>query len=287
MLRADDFFDLDTFEHKEIFSGIDLVWEVLVSLKAYLGDSLASNIASLSGDMLLKTYILYNGEVLDGDEVEIDAGDTTKGQLRIFRKGEVLSGASVIYAGAVLFDSNISIGRGTIVEPGALINGPTIIGDHTEVRQGAYLRGNCLIGNRCVVGHTTEVKNAIMLNDAKAGHFVYIGDSILGNSVNLGAGTKLANLKIIDAQVLLSIEGKIYKTGLRKFGAIIGDSAQTGCNSVTNPGTLLGKGSIVYPCINVPGGYYPAKSIIDAKAVKRPFRKRFVITRLGFGKGRK
>jgi NDP-sugar pyrophosphorylase family protein len=143
-----------------------------------------------------------------------------------------------------------------------------MIGHHSEVRQGAYIRGNCLIGNGCVVGHTTEVKNAILLDGAKAGHFAYIGDSILCNNVNLGAGTKLANLKIIDVEMKIRVEGEVYKTGLRKLGAILGDHTETGCNSVTSPGTLLGKGSLVYPCVNVPGGFYPGRSIIAVQAKK-------------------
>ena len=149
-----------------------------------------------------------------------------------------------------------------------MIKGPTIIGNNTEIRQGAYIRGDCLIGDRCVVGHTTEVKTSIMLNDAKAGHFAYVGDSILGNHVNLGAGTKLANLKIIDVEMKLRIEGEVYKTGLRKLGAILGDHVETGCNSVTSPGTLLGNGSLVYPCVNVPGAYYPKRSIIGVRTKK-------------------
>ena len=121
------------------------------------------------------------------------------------------------------------------------------------------------MGNRCVVGHATEVKHSILLDGAKAGHFAYIGDSILGNNANLGAGTKLANLKIVDVEMKLRVEGKVYKTGLRKLGAILGDNAETGCNSVTSPGTLLGKASLVYPCVNVPGGFYPERSIISIR----------------------
>jgi NDP-sugar pyrophosphorylase family protein len=102
-----------------------------------------------------------------------------------------------------------------------------------------------------------------MMDDAKAGHFAYIGDSILGNSTNLGAGTKLANLKIIDSPVSVTIDGKKYDTGLRKFGAIIGDSTETGCNSVTNPGTLLGRRCLVYPAVSVRGGYYPNRSVVQ------------------------
>ena len=268
MLRPEYFFNLTEFEHKGIFSDMEFVWEALIKLKSYIKSNLTPNVAHLSGDMLSKTCVFWNGEVLIEDNFEIEPGDTTKGNLKVFRKGDELIGASVIYAGATLFDSNIYIGKGTVVEPGALIKGPTIIGNNTEVRQGAYIRGNCLIGNRCVVGHTTEVKTSIMLNGAKAGHFAYIGDSILGNNANLGAGTKLANLKIIDIEMKLKVEGEVYKTGLRKLGAILGDNVETGCNSVISPGTLLGKGSLVYPCINVPGGYYPTRSIIGVRTKK-------------------
>ena len=274
MLRPENFFGLAKFQHKGIFSNREYVWEALIELKSYVKDNLSPNVTSLSGDMLSKTCVFWNGEMIE-DDFEIEPGDTTKGKLKVLRGGDELIGASVIYAGATLFDSNIYIGKGTVIEPGALIKGPTIIGNNTEVRQGAYIRGDCLIGDRCVVGHTTEVKTSIMLNDAKAGHFAYVGDSILGNQVNLGAGTKLANLKIIDVEMKLRIDGEVYKTGLRKLGAILGDHVETGCNSVTSPGTLLGKGSLVYPCVNVPGGYYPKRSIIGVRtkrvlAIRKP-----------------
>ena len=267
MLQPEYFFDFKEFAHRGLFADAEFVWEVLIKLKSYMKESLTSNVLSLSGDMLSKTCVLWDGEVIE-DGFEIESGDVTKGKFKVFRSGDELVGASVLYAGAILFDSDIYIGTGTIVEPGAMIKGPTIIGNNTEVRQGAYIRGNCLIGNRCVVGHTTEVKTSIMLNDAKAGHFAYIGDSILGNGVNLGAGTKLANLKIIDVEMKLKAEGEVYKTGLRKLGAILGDNVETGCNSVTSPGTLLGKKSLVYPCVNVPGGYYPTRSIIGTRTKK-------------------
>jgi NDP-sugar pyrophosphorylase family protein len=159
-------------------------------------------------------------------------------------------------------DDHIFVGPGSVVEPGALIKGPTIIGSYCEIRQGAYLRGHCLVGDRCVLGHTTEMKHSVMLDGAKAGHFAYIGDSILGNRTNLGAGTKLANLKITGTPVSIRIKDKIYDTGLRKLGAIIGDGTETGCNSVTNPGTLLGQRCLVLPALSVKSGYYPDRSII-------------------------
>ncbi|NLI81274.1 MAG: hypothetical protein GX443_06245 [Deltaproteobacteria bacterium] len=149
-----------------------------------------------------------------------------------------------------------------MVEPGALIKGPTLIGANTEIRQGAYIRGKCVIGDGCVVGHTTEMKSSIMLNGAKAGHFAYIGDSILGNGTNLGAGTKLANLRIKPGTVRVKVEGVFIDSGLRKFGAVVGDGVEIGCNSVTNPGTLLGKSCMVFPLTLVPAGYHEPHSII-------------------------
>ncbi len=170
-----------------------------------------------------------------------------------------------IMDGAFLDDeSTIYIGEGTIVEPGAYIKGPTIIGRNTQVRQGAYIRGNVIVGDKCVVGHTTEVKGAVMLNGSQAGHFAYIGDSILGNNVNLGAGTKLANLKMIEGSVKVRFHGDKIDTGLRKFGAIIGDHCELGCNSVTSPGTIFGKNCIVYPCATV-SGVFDENSIIKFK----------------------
>ena len=149
-----------------------------------------------------------------------------------------------------------------VVEPGALVKGPTLIAGESELRQGAYVRGKCIVGKGCVVGHTTEMKSSVMLDGAKAGHFAYIGDSILGNSTNLGAGTKLANLKIGGASIFVKVgEDKIY-TGLRKFGAVIGDCVEIGCNAVTNPGTLLGKKAMVLPVSSVKAGYYPPESLV-------------------------
>ena len=163
--------------------------------------------------------------------------------------------------GAYLQGDKIYIGPGAVVEPGVMIKSPAYIGAHTEVRQGAYLRGNVLVGERCVVGHTTEVKNAIFLDGVHAAHFAYVADSILGNRVNLGAGTKLANLKLDRANVAVRVQGRSYDTGLHKFGAILGDGVQVGCNAVLNPGTLMGAGCLVYALASV-RGYYPPRTRI-------------------------
>lgn len=155
----------------------------------------------------------------------------------------------------------ISIGQGTVIEPGAYIKGPCIIGKNSTIRHAAYIRGNVVAGDNVVIGHASEVKNSILLNGAQAAHFAYVGDSILGNGVNLGAGTKLANLKFNHTEVLVRHDGSAYPTGLKKFGAILGDGAQTGCNAVTNPGTIFGKGAACFPCSN-PSGVIPESSLV-------------------------
>lgn len=147
----------------------------------------------------------------------------------------------------------ISIGPGTVIEPGSFIQGPCVLGKGCFVRHGAYIRGFCLAGDECVIGHATEVKHAIFLNRAKAAHFAYVGDSILGNEVNLGAGTKCANLRFDHSEVYVNCDGERLPTGLKKLGAIFGDQSQTGCNAVTNPGTLFAKEASCYPCANVGG----------------------------------
>jgi NDP-sugar pyrophosphorylase family protein len=263
MLTADIFFDFENWAHRELFTEAEPVWQALTRLKSYISQLLKPNLQGLghSGPVLEQTIVLHQGNVLTS-EFDLRSGDVTKGKFQVIYRGEVLLGASVLYAGACLMDDDIFVGPGSVVEPGALIKGPTIIGSYCEIRQGAYLRGHCLVGDRCVLGHTTEMKHSVMLDGAKAGHFAYIGDSILGNRTNLGAGTKLANLKITGTPVSIRIKDKIYDTGLRKLGAIIGDGTETGCNSVTNPGTLLGQRCLVLPALSVKSGYYPDRSII-------------------------
>lgn len=270
MLTPKDFFKLAENRFSDIFEGVDLVWEALSKIKKYASDKINPNVPKVS-TLVDKTIVLYDGKVLE-DGFEISSGDAVKGELKVTSRGEVLEGASVIYAGAALMDTEIEIGKGSVIEPGALIKGPVIIGDSTEVRQGAYLRGNVLVGDRCVVGHTTEMKSSVMLGGSKAGHFAYIGDSILGE-VNLGAGTKLANLKVVDSQVVLRIKGKLYETGLRKFGAIMGDGVETGCNTVTSPGTVLSPGTVTYPNATV-SGYYTTDMILKVRQDQETKRKK-------------
>ena len=260
MLGPQDFFDLKDFDHQGIFSKDEPAWTALDRLKDYLATFFQKSwpLSKITGQ-IEKALVIYEGEVRRDLEIKTTG---PKSSIQAYMKGEILEDAAVILPGAFLSDDKIIIGPRTIVEPGTFIRGPAIIGSHSEIRQGAYIRGDCLVGNRCVVGHTTEMKGSIMLDGAKAAHFAYVGDSILGKDVNLGAGTKLANLKMIAGSIIVTVDKMRHDTGRRKLGAILGDHTETGCNSVTSPGTLMGPSSVVYAGIAVPGGYYPSKTII-------------------------
>jgi NDP-sugar pyrophosphorylase family protein len=155
----------------------------------------------------------------------------------------------------------ISIGEGTTIDPGVLIEGPCIIGKNCRIRHGAFLRGFVILGNSCVVGHCSEVKHSIIMNGASAAHLCYVGDSIIGPSVNLGAGVKCANLRLDRREVSLQFEDKKIQTGLKKLGAILGEGVQIGCNCVLNPGTVIGKKSVVFPLLNIGGTIPPMNQV--------------------------
>ena len=141
------------------------------------------------------------------------------------------------------------------IEPGVHIIGPSYIGPNAVIRHGAYIREFSWICANALVGHASETKHSILLPGAKAPHFNYVGDSILGPNVNLGAGVKLSNLRNDGGEVHVILDGKRTPSGLRKFGAIIGENSQLGCNAVTNPGVVLGFGCLVMPNTTVTGIY--------------------------------
>ncbi len=263
-MKIKDLFSTDDFSHKELFPDNAYPWEPLKKLKEYMdGQSYpAYPQLAIDGSPLKEAVVIYKKEVIRATGLQIIYGDTTKGKLEVKKDGIPLPGASVIMAGVSIIGTRIALGEGVLIETGAMVKSPAIIGDNCEIRQGAYLRGYCLAGKRCVLGHATEVKHSIFLNDAKAGHFAYLGDSILGAEANLGAGTKFANLRFLPGNVTLSLdEGKV-DTGLRKFGAILGDYCQTGCNSVTNPGTIMGKKAVLMPNTTAKAGIHKAKAIL-------------------------
>ncbi len=228
MLSPTDFFDLEDPFTAQFFEDCTYIWDVLPRL--------AEIVARLT----------------DGRQTIL---------------GEVM-------AGATISDRPIYIGEGARIEPGAYVHGPAYIGAGAVVRHGAFVRENAVLLDGSVLGHASEIKNSLLLPGAHAPHFNYVGDSVLGHRVNLGAGTKLSNLGILSEKDRLSgkrplikipIHDEIYDTGLSKLGAIMGDDSQTGCNSVLNPGCLIGKNSLVYANLSLRKGYHPPNSIIKLR----------------------
>ena len=142
----------------------------------------------------------------------------------------------------------VFVGKGSVIEQGAMIKGPAWIGEDCQIRNGCYIRENVIIGNGVVAGNSCEFKNCLVFDNANVPHFNYVGDSILGYGAHLGAGAILSNVKLDHTPIsVVKPDGTIVATGLRKFGAIVGDQAELGCNSVLSPGSIIGRKSIVYP----------------------------------------
>ncbi|MFT4577196.1 MAG: acetyltransferase-like isoleucine patch superfamily enzyme [Nitrospinales bacterium] len=241
------FSDLDREPYKALFSGVDQVWGPLRHLDSVLQSLMKSKTGSYSTEL--------EGACFDKSE-----------------KGLFVQKWIKLDSAVYLKELEIFIGSGTRLEPSAIIKGPTVIGENCDIRQGAYIRGNVFAGEGCVIGHATEVKNSILMDHSEAGHFNYIGDSIVGRHVNMGAGSKLANLQFRSREE--KSEGFIHpiqipsvdlETGMEKLGAVVGDHAEIGCNAVLCPGTLLGKDTWVSPNLMVPKGYYPPKTVLTPK----------------------
>jgi NDP-sugar pyrophosphorylase family protein len=227
-LRPEAFFDLSDPAVAAFFEGCDFVWEALPGL--------GRHVAALTG-----------GE-------------------RVIR-GTVMDGAT-------LGDAPLFIDEGAVIEPGAYILGPAYIGAGAIVRHGAFVRENVVLLPGSGLGHASEAKNSLFLPGAHAPHFAYVGDSILGHRVNLGAGTKLSNLGVLSRKdaatgrrptIRIELDGVSYDTGLTKFGAILGDDAQTGCNAVLNPGCVIGPRTLIYANVSLRKGYYPADAIVKLR----------------------
>lgn len=159
---------------------------------------------------------------------------------------------------------DVWIAKSAVVAPTASITGPCIIGPETEVRQCAFIRGKALVGAGCVVGNSTELKNVILFDKVQVPHYNYVGDSILGFKAHMGAGSITSNVKSDKTLVVIHDGAEAVPTGRKKVGAMLGDSVEVGCNTVMNPGTVIGRGSSVYPlsCVR---GTVPAKSIFKSQ----------------------
>jgi len=165
---------------------------------------------------------------------------------------------------------HVWIAKSVKIADTATINGPLIIDEDTEVRPGAFIRGNAIVGKNCVVGNSTELKNVVLFNTVQVPHYNYVGDSVLGTHSHMGAGAITSNVKADKTLVVVKNGEEQIATGLKKFGAMLGDYVEVGCNSVLNPGTVIGRNSNVYPLSSV-RGVVPADSIYKGndKIVKK------------------
>ena len=159
---------------------------------------------------------------------------------------------------------DVWIAKSAKVAPTAYINGPAIVDEEEEIRHCAFIRGSAIVGKGAVVGNSTELKNVILFNKVQVPHYNYVGDSILGFKSHMGAGSITSNVKSDKTLVVVRCNGEEFHTGLKKFGAMLGDNVEVGCNSVLNPGTVIGRDSNIYPTSMV-RGFVPANSIYKTR----------------------
>ena len=155
---------------------------------------------------------------------------------------------------------NIWVAKSAKVAPTAFLNGPVIVDENAEIRHCAFIRGSAVIGKNCVVGNSTEIKSSILFNNVQTPHYNYVGNSILSYKSHMGAGSITSNLKSDKSLVSIKVNGEKKETGLKKLGAILGSNVEIGCNSVLNPGTVIGSNTNVYP-LSMVRGYVPENSI--------------------------
>jgi NDP-sugar pyrophosphorylase family protein len=163
--------------------------------------------------------------------------------------------------GRPFISKHVFVGAGTIVEQGAVLKGPAWIGENCHIRSGCYVRENVIVGDGVVMGNSCEFKNSIIFDEAQVPHFNYVGDSILGFRAHLGAGVILSNVKLDHREITVSAPEGAIATGLTKFGAIVGDRTEIGCNAVINPGSVIGRDCIIYPGANFRGVLPPASIV--------------------------
>jgi len=181
-------------------------------------------------------------------------------KLAHYLEEKLVPGNSGKMIGNPVIGERVFIGENTVIEPGAYIKGPAWIGPNCQIRHGAYIRENVIVGAGSVIGNSSEIKNSFLGNGCQVPHFNYVGDSILGAKVHLAAGVIVSNLKLNGDFITLNAGSVIVPTGLRKFGALIGDRAEVGCNAVLNPGSIIGRHSLIYAGVSW-RGILPANSI--------------------------
>ena len=254
-------FDLSLTAHGLLFGDATWPWDVLPLLDAYLERLLALDDSAASENRPVPAGVLLEGKVWIGPDCTLEPGASILGP--------------------------VHIGAGCRIEAGAYIRGPAWIGEGCEIRQGAYLRGVVLAASGCVLGHASEFKRCVLLEHAQAPHFNYVGDSILGTGAHIGAGVILSNVRLDKAKVRVGLlaspeaalngdphfSGRIsfasggkalLDTGLEKLGALIGDYCEVGCNTVLNPGTMLGMRCVVPPLSRVKGTWVEDSRLVTS-----------------------
>jgi NDP-sugar pyrophosphorylase family protein len=174
------------------------------------------------------------------------------------------SAAALDLPPGVQIKGKVWLGAGVKLPAYATILGPSWIGAGTEIRPGAFIRGNVIVGEGGVLGNACEFKNCLLMDGVQVPHFSYVGDSVLGNRAHFGAGVICSNLRLDQKPIFVRADGKVYETGLRKFGAIVGDAAEVGCNAVLNPGAILGPRALVMPTMAF-SGVLPANTIAHVR----------------------
>jgi NDP-sugar pyrophosphorylase family protein len=195
-----------------------------------------------------------------------DAWDALKG-LKAYVNAHIRPSPHAHDQARVFIGEDVFIGEGTVIEDGVMIKGPAIIGRNCEIRHNAYIREHVIVGDRCVIGNACEIKHSLLFNQSVVPHFSYVGDSILGFKAHLGAGVKISNVKLIPGNIKVQKSNTPFDTGLRKFGALLGDHTDIGCNSVLNPGSIIGRNSVVYPNMNW-RGVLPPNMLAKNKATQ-------------------
>jgi len=196
-------------------------------------------------DLSQTDHVSLFGSLGQAWEVLPRIGGYLRGTLRAAQLGQA--------HGQAVIEGDVFVGEGTVIEAGALVRGPAWIGRNCHIGHGATLRGNVIIGDDCVVGHAAELKNMVLFNGCEVPHFNYVGDSVLGHCVHLGAGAMLSNYRLIRGNVNVRTASRTLDSGLAKFGALIGDRTEIGCNAVLNPGAIIGRDCLLYPNVTFTG----------------------------------
>jgi len=276
-LKADYYFDFKAhpFAHAALFGGKNArsVIDAIAGLNKYLQGALQTIVAQVKGTK--KTQADFPGRSVGKFTVLLEDGAVFEPGFIVGGKDEtatlsIAQGAAVLGANIWLDSGSIAVGPGTVIEPGAGIKGPTIIGRKNEIRQGAYFRGDILTGDGCTL--RGELKNTVVMDQGNFPHPSYLGDSLCGYGTHFGNQATSANLGIFAViardPIVLAVDGQQYDLGRPKVGIIMGDYSQVGCNSVSDPGTFLAPWTVVYQLSRLNKGFYGPYELIKNKPME-------------------